>query len=175
MFFLFVWVFRNGVLPKMGRGGVFGMGGLNPFMNYVMVVLVTTKTMDGIVTRWMQWNVVSTTVDYTANTVLAFSHHMQILKAIKIINFKWSSTSNRISWVHSDILYSVQTNLENQGKPDKVVIFKVFQEISGKLRKRFWKQWIIRENSGNFFYLSAISFFSVACHFFFVSCFGSSI
>ena len=34
-------------------------------------------------------------------------------------------------------LDGVQTNLENQGKPGKVVIFKVFQRISGKLRERF--------------------------------------
>ena len=31
----------------------------------------------------------------------------------------------------------VQTNLENQGKPGKVVIFKVFQGVSGKLGERF--------------------------------------
>ena len=33
---------------------------------------------------------------------------------------------------HNMQFYRVQTNLENQGKPGKVVIFKVFQGISGK-------------------------------------------
>ena len=75
---------------------------------------------------------------------------------------------------HNMQFYRVQTNLENQGKPGKVVIFKVFQGFSGKLRERFWKKWIIKENSGNFFCLSTILFVSVACHFFCVSCFGSS-
>ena len=52
---------------------------------------------------------------------------------------------------------------------------KSFLRFFRESRGRFWKTLTIRENWGNFFFLSTISFFSVACHFFCVSCFGSSI
>ena len=64
----------------------------------------------------------------------------------------------------------VQTNLENQGNPGKVVVFRVFQGNSGKDFEK--------SESGKTqetFCLSTISFFSVACHFTCISCFGSSI